>query len=91
MAEGISYLLLLCIAMPLKYYFGMPDAVKATGWIHGILFMLYLVYLVKAESILKWGKMEFFAGLMASLVPFGPFFLEGKLKKAQLELKQAGV
>lgn len=41
-AEGLSYLILLGIAMPLKYWAGIPDAVRYTGWAHGVLFVVYM-------------------------------------------------
>ena len=46
--EGISYLILLFVAMPLKYFFNIPEAVKYFGWIHGVLFLVFLVFLVLA-------------------------------------------
>ncbi len=72
-AEGISFLLLLGIAMPLKYFAGMPLAVKITGWIHGLLFILYVLALLEAGIAHRWflGKMA--ALFIASLLPFGPF------------------
>ena len=52
-AEGISYLVLLGIAMPLKYIFDLPLGVKITGWIHGLLFVLYIGAVLKAAFVLK--------------------------------------
>jgi integral membrane protein len=82
-AEGISFLLLLGVAMPLKYMAGIPEAVKYTGWAHGILFMAYIILALRVQPVLKWSLWETFIVLGASLVPFGPFLLEPKLKKAQ--------
>ena len=45
-AEGISYIALIFIAMPLKYFANMPLAVKYTGWAHGVLFMFYVVMVI---------------------------------------------
>lgn len=73
--EGISYLVLLFVAMPLKYFFAMPEAVRITGSIHGILFVLFiwLLILMKDRETLS---LKTTAGLFAaSLVPFGTFFL----------------
>ncbi|RZK50933.1 MAG: DUF3817 domain-containing protein [Pedobacter sp.] len=80
-AEGISYLLLLFIAMPLKYWAGMPVAVKYTGWAHGLLFVLYAGCLVLAWQEQKWkfGKAVFI--FLASLLPFAPFIVDKKLAK----------
>ncbi|STD01078.1 DUF3817 domain-containing protein [Chryseobacterium carnipullorum] len=46
--EGFSYLILLFIAMPLKYFFNIPEGVKYFGWIHGVLFLIFMVALVAA-------------------------------------------
>ncbi len=79
-SEGISYLVLLFIAMPLKYIWMFPLAVKIVGMIHGILFMLYLGLLYKAHTTYKW-NWKFSALLfLASLVPFGTFYTDKKLK-----------
>jgi integral membrane protein len=86
-AEGISFILLLGIAMPLKYYAGIAEAVKYTGWIHGLLFMAYIVLALKAQLIVKWSFWEMIVVLGASLVPFGPFMLEPKLKRAQAQFE----
>jgi integral membrane protein len=77
-SEGISYLLLLFIAMPLKYVFQMPLAVKYTGWIHGALFVLFLITLLDAMLKQKWGIIKAALFFIASLVPFGAFFIEYK-------------
>lgn len=79
-AEGISFLLLLGIAMPLKYAFGMPLMVKYVGWAHGVLFMAYVVQLLIVGIKLKWSKRRIFLGGIASLLPLGPFVFERRLK-----------
>lgn len=79
-AEGISFLLLLGIAMPLKYAFGMPLMVKYVGWAHGVLFLVYIVQLLIVGIKLKWSKSRIFLGGIASLLPFGPFVFERSLK-----------
>jgi len=72
--EGYSYLLLLFVAMPLKYFFDFPIAVKIFGMLHGILFMALLVLLVLASEKAKWGFKTNLIFFIASLVPFGTFF-----------------
>ena len=79
-AEGISFLLLLGIAMPLKYAFDMPLMVKYAGWAHGVLFMAYIVQLLIVGIRLKWGERRILFGGIASLLPFGPFVFERSLK-----------
>lgn len=82
-AEGISYLLLLFVAMPLKYFADMPLAVKYTGWAHGLLFVLYAVFLVFTWSTYKWSFGKTVLIFCASLLPFAPFFVDRKLKTAR--------
>ncbi|MBC7417028.1 MAG: DUF3817 domain-containing protein [Pedobacter sp.] len=79
-AEGISYLLLLFVAMPLKYFAGMPLAVKYTGWVHGLLFVLYATLLVMAWQEQKWKFGKAVLIFFASLLPFMPFVVDKKLK-----------
>ena len=78
--EGISYLLLLGIAMPMKYYFGMPMAVKITGMAHGVLFVAYCLLLAicmkKFEWTFKFGVYLF----IATLVPLGTFVTDRKVR-----------
>lgn len=81
--EGISYLILLGIAMPLKYYAGYPMAVKVVGWIHGLLFVLFIIALAQATLILKWKPGKVIAAFVASLLPFGTFVLDKKLQKEE--------
>jgi integral membrane protein len=79
--EGTSFLVLLFIAMPLKYAVGMPLAVKLTGWAHGVLFILYLLVLGHTASVLRWSLLRVGAALMAALLPFGPFVLDARLRR----------
>ncbi len=71
--EGFSFLLLLGIAMPLKYFADMPMAVKITGWIHGLLFILYVLALLQAGIEHRWLLKKMAVLFIASLLPFGPF------------------
>jgi integral membrane protein len=75
-AEGISFLLLLGVAMPLKYMAGIPEAVKYTGWAHGVLFMLYCYMVIVAGQEFKWRFGKIFLAFLASLLPFGPFVFD---------------
>lgn len=82
-AEGTSFLVLLLIAMPLKYVYGNPLPVKYTGWAHGILFIAYVLAVLRAAYILKWNYKRIGLFLAASLLPLAPFILEGNLRKEQ--------
>lgn len=81
LAEGISYIVLLFIAMPLKYWADMPLAVKYVGWAHGLLFVLYIACLVMAWQERKWSFLKVVMLFVASLLPFVPFYVEKKLKE----------
>ena len=78
-AEGISFLTLLLIAMPLKYFAGIPEAVKYTGWIHGALFMLYIPAVFLVYKKLNWNLLHICIALLASILPAGPFLIERRL------------
>ncbi|AXE17195.1 hypothetical protein DR864_05310 [Runella rosea] len=77
--EGISFLVLLFIAMPLKYIAGQPMAVKITGMAHGVLFVLYILYVVMAAVEYSWSIKKSVLAFIASLVPFGTFWADAKL------------
>jgi integral membrane protein len=81
--EGMSFLILLFIAMPLKYMMGMPMAVTYVGWAHGALFILYIYLVFPTARSLKWGFSRTLFALMASVLPFGPFIFDRNLKKSQ--------
>ena len=78
--EGISYLLLLGVAMPMKYYFEMPMAVKITGMAHGVLFVAYCLVLALCMKNFNW-TLKFGVYLfIATLSPFGTFVTDRKLR-----------
>ncbi len=81
--EGISFLLLLFIAMPVKYMMDNPVLVKYIGMGHGVLFILFIVVLFAVCEKQKWALSMFIMGLIASILPFGPFIFDMKLKKLE--------
>lgn len=84
--EGISYLVLLGIAMPLKYIYAIPEAVKYTGWAHGVLFMTYIPAVFIARKSMNWNFIWTGIALAASLIPFGTFLLDKHLARREKEL-----
>jgi integral membrane protein len=76
--EGVSYLLLLFIASPVKWLLDDPTYVGWLGMPHGILFMAYVVLAVLISSDMKWSKKTLFIVLVASVIPFGTFYVEKK-------------
>lgn len=83
LAEGASYLFLLFIAMPLKYFFYQPLFVKYAGWVHGLLFVLYVATLIMAWQEQKWKFSKAVFIFVASLLPFAPFIVDKRLAKEQ--------
>lgn len=82
-AEGASFLLLLLVAMPMKYYFGMPLAVKLTGSIHGFLFVTYVALAYYAKEVYHWPFKRFLLAFVSAWLPLGTFFFDGRLKIEQ--------
>ena len=81
--EGLSYLLLVGVAMPLKYLAGNPEAVHMLGRVHGLLFVLFIVAMVPVASTQRWSPKHTAEVLGASLVPLGALLLERWLKREQ--------
>jgi len=76
--EGISYLLLLFIGVPLKYFGGNDILVKSLGMPHGLLFISYVLLAFFIKPGFKWNNKEFFIILLASVIPFGTFYVDKK-------------
>ena len=85
LAEGCSFLLLMGIAMPLKYFAGQPAAVKVFGWIHGILFMIFCGALLRTMVIARWPLSRSALIFLAALLPFGPFVVDRRMKQYAAE------
>jgi integral membrane protein len=79
--EGISFLVLLFIAMPLKYLAGIPLAVKIVGMTHGVLFILFVIALYMAMKRYQW-KFLTFQLFVYSLIPFGFILIEKTIMKS---------
>lgn len=76
--EGVSYILLLFIATPIKYIYSDPQYVKLLGMPHGVLFMAYVVLAVVISSDMKWNTRTLWVVLLASIIPFGTFYVDKK-------------
>ena len=81
--EGISFIVLLFIAMPLKYFAGWPDAVRVVGMAHGVLFLAYIGAIVPALLDHRWPLSRAAWLVLASLLPFGPFVADRKWLRAE--------
>lgn len=76
--EGLSLLALLFFAMPMKYFAGQEIYVKTIGMAHGILFIAYIVMAVILKFSLNWNTRQFIIICLASVIPFGTFYVEKK-------------
>ena len=77
--EGVSYLLLLGVAMPLKYLAGQPLAVRIVGMAHGLLFILLGILTLQMMSERDWPMKKAAMVMVAALLPFGPFVIDRRL------------
>jgi integral membrane protein len=83
--EGVSFLILLGVAMPLKYLAGMPMAVKIVGWVHGLLFVLFCLALLRVMMSANWSFGRAALVFIASLLPFGPFLIDRRMREWEKE------
>jgi integral membrane protein len=86
--EGSSFLILLFVAMPLKYLAGMPMAVRIVGSIHGALFIAFVVALYRAARARGWASRRSATAFVASILPFGTFVFDGSLRR-EIEATEA--
>ena len=80
-AEGVSFLVLLFVAMPLKYLAGLPLAVRVVGMVHGLLFIAFLLALIRASIARSWPFHRSLVAFIASIVPFGTFAFYVSLRR----------
>lgn len=79
--EGVSYILLLFVATPIKYFGDDPQYVKMLGMPHGLLFVAYVALAILLRSTYKWDTKTFLIILVGSLIPFGTFYVDKKYLK----------
>jgi integral membrane protein len=80
LVEGVSFLVLLFVAMPLKYFAGMPAAVKMAGWVHGVLFIAFVAALLWTMVVARWRLSRGALVFVAALLPFGPFVVDRRVR-----------
>jgi len=85
--EGISYLLLFGISMPLKYIWDIPEPNIIIGMAHGVLFIMYCIWVMVCLIKYKWTFKKTFLALLASLIPLGTFWADVKLFREDVEKK----
>lgn len=76
--EGVSFLVLLLIAMPLRSLLNMPEIVRFAGMAHGVLFIAYILMAIVLHIKLRWPVMKFLTICLASIIPLGTFYIEKK-------------
>jgi len=76
--EGVSFLVLLGIGMPLKYMAGIPEVVQVVGMAHGLLFIMYIFAAILIKQKLNWSMQTLLIVIFCSIIPFGPFYVERK-------------
>lgn len=81
--EGISYILLLFIASPIKWFYDDPQYVRLLGMPHGLLFITYVVMAVLLSKEMKWDSKSLRIILIAAVIPFGTFYIDKKYLKAK--------
>lgn len=81
--EGSSLLILLFLAMPLKYFFGMPEAVSVVGSIHGFLFVSYCLMIAYMTFIVRWPFFYSIIAVIVAFIPFGNIIFDRKLDKIE--------
>jgi integral membrane protein len=88
LAEGISFLVLLGIAMPLKYFANMPMAVTIVGGLHGVLFVAFIILAIEVKSDYKKDFKWLLKAGLASILPFGTIIMDKEWKKEEAAAKQ---
>ncbi|RYF74885.1 MAG: DUF3817 domain-containing protein [Cytophagaceae bacterium] len=78
-AEGLSFLILVFIAVPLKRIGGHPEAVQVVGPIHGLLFVMYVLTVIQAKTEYNWPLGKTLLALLASVIPGGTFYADHKI------------
>lgn len=85
--EGVSFLVLLGIAMPLKYVWGQPQAVRVVGMLHGVLFVAFCAALLYVTVVARWPMARAALVFLASVVPFGPWLVDRRMGEYAREFR----
>jgi integral membrane protein len=88
LAEGVSFLVLLFVAMPLKYLAGLPLAVRIVGSLHGVLFIAFVLALIWVSIARRWPVSRALLAFVSSIVPFGTFVFDRSLRREMAETRK---
>jgi integral membrane protein len=89
--EGTSFVILLFVAMPLKYLAGLPLAVRIVGSVHGGLFLIFLAVLFRAGRERRWPPRRWLIAFVSSVVPFGTFVFDRSLRREIAEIQPSSI
>ena len=81
--EGSSLLILVFLAMPLKYFFDLPEAVAVVGAIHGFLFVTYCLAIAYMTFVVKWPFLYSVIAVIVAFIPFGNLIFDRRLQKLE--------
>jgi integral membrane protein len=76
--EALSFVILLLVAMPIKYILGNPELVRIVGMAHGILFILYNIVALLFKKKLNWSNQILVVVILCSIIPLGPLYVDRK-------------
>lgn len=76
--EALSFVILLLVAMPIKYILGNPELVRIVGMAHGILFVLYILGALLFKKKLNWSNQILIVVILCSIIPLGPLYVDRK-------------
>jgi len=85
--DGISLVVLLFIAMPLKYWADIPMAVTVAGSVHGVIFVSYVLVILYAQIRLRWNIIWSMLAVVVAFIPFGNFIYDWQLKKMEIRFQ----
>ena len=86
LTEGVSYLLLFALSMPLKYWAGIREPNIYIGYVHGALFIAYVAMATMLWRERNWSNKAYFYLILASLLPFATFYVDSRFLKCQQAL-----
>lgn len=89
--EGVSLLILLGVAVPLRVYGGLHEPVWYVGWTHGLLFLTYGAFALVISHMREWSILRWLATFLLGAVPFGFLIVDGQLKRALRTVEEPGV
>ncbi len=79
LAEGVSFLAILFVTMPLKYLMDIPGPNKGVGLVHGLLFVWYILAVIQVKAECRWTLGKMLLAMLAAIIPFGTFYVTARM------------